>query len=280
MFKTLVIRTRHFCCKILACSIFCLFKHAACTCFYLFRRRVFKFLPIQTCCVFKFLPIWTPRVQVFIYSNTLRVQVFAYSDAACSNLCLFGHGINHSTRWYSACSIKYRFIWTICIYIVLLNDFKIYEQVHMHKWKSSLQSPQVEIWSAISPHWPGEINLRWWTGDMELRGTDESAISRYRLVEIELRGTDASASSQSSWAIARLDSRPPLIGTDDDSNFYLRSFHPINKVLLFIYVYNLVERLQVWNNCIKQSLAARPILTKLVFFNCPHNCNERPIQEG
>ena len=87
----------------------------------------------------------------------------------------------------------------------------------------------------------------------------------YRLVEIELRGTDASASSPSSWAIARLDSRPPLIGTDDDSNFYLRSFHPINKVLLFIYVYNLVERLQVWNDCIKQSLAACPILTKLVF---------------
>ena len=86
----------------------------------------------------------------------------------------------------------------------------------------------------------------------------------YRLVEIELRGTDASASSPSSWAIARLDSRPPLIGTDDDSNFYLRSFHPINKVLLFIYVYNLVERLQVWNDCIKQSLAVRPNLTKLV----------------
>ena len=215
-----------------------------------------------------FLPIQTPRV-----------QVFAYSDSACSNLCLFGHGINHSTRWYGACSIKYRFIWTICIYIVLLNDFKIYEQVHMHKWKSSLQSPQVEIWSAISPHWPGEINLRWWTGDMELRGTDESAISRYRLVEIELRGTDASASSPSSWAI---DSRPPLIGTDDDSNFYLRSFHPINKVLLFIYVYNLVERLQVWNDSIKQSLAARPILTKLVFFLIVRilNCNERPIQEG
>ena len=86
----------------------------------------------------------------------------------------------------------------------------------------------------------------------------------YRLVEIELRGTDASASSPSSWAIPRLDSRPPLIGTDDDSNFYLRSFHPINKVLLFIYVYNLVERLQVWNDCIKQSLAVRPNLTKLV----------------
>ena len=67
-----------FCCKILACSICCLFKHAACTSFNLFGRRVFKFLPIQT-----------PRVQVFTYSDTLRVQVFAYLDAACSSFYLF-----------------------------------------------------------------------------------------------------------------------------------------------------------------------------------------------
>ena len=53
-------------------------------------------------------------------------------------------------------------------------------------------------------------------------------------------------------------------GPMTDSNFYLRSFHPINKVLLFIYVYNFVERLQVWNDCIKQSLAVRQNLTKLV----------------
>ena len=60
-----------FCCKILARSICCLFKHAACTSFNLLGRRVFKFLPIRT----------------------PRVQVFTYSDAACSSLCLFGHGI-------------------------------------------------------------------------------------------------------------------------------------------------------------------------------------------
>ena len=86
----------------------------------------------------------------------------------------------------------------------------------------------------------------------------------YRLVEIELRGTDASASSPSSWAIARLDSRPPLIGTDDWFKLLSSVIPSYKQSLIIHYVYNLVERLQVWNDCIKQSLAVRPNLTKLV----------------
>ena len=98
---------------------------------------MFNILSIQTCCVFKFLPIQTPRVQIYVYLDMALIIQLDDIVRVLLNTDLYGH-----------------------IYIVLLNDFKIYEQVHMHKWKSSLQSPQVEILSAISPRWPGEINLR------------------------------------------------------------------------------------------------------------------------
>ena len=58
---------------------------------------------------------------------------------------------------------------------------------------------------------------------------------------------------------------PHFQGPLTDSNFYILSFHSKNKILLFIHVYDMVEQLQVWSGCIKQSLATCPILTKLGF---------------